>query len=711
MKRTLSNDDKEDANDQLSKKSRIDNHEQQSFDPKSEIENSVGITEYIALNQVKPFYGIQKRNPYDFLVNEVDMDGNVVELIDTSIPDDLKEGGKILTQEEKIEKQNEGYLTLKQDELISDEKLEQLKQFVDKLEEEKANMNEKSKSGKISMDDVPSFILDVETDKAKRSKTHEHMKTYFSHVLISDSTNTPQGTAVRARYNLGTDQLNNMLVKNAYNSKQAKKTKAKKRKAGTKKDQSSFFDPRNAAWPKDRPKYLQFTLAKQNMDTTNAMSQIARTIHVNSNVFTWAGTKDKRAITTQLVTAFKLPVEKLAVINNSRQGENIQVGQFKFVPNKLVLGQLKGNRFSLTIRRITQRDPSDTDADIQLALETIQDTGFINYFGMQRFGMEGNPTHKLGEGVLKNDWEKVVKSILTSRCAKNPGVKAVIDQFYIDGNAQAAMIKLKSGSAIEKALLSGYARSTVNDHSSAFGRLPRNLKTMYVHAYQSYVWNTMTSERIKKYGFKPVVGDLVYTDDKGDMDDAVDTENVETATITEEEQQPQESSASTESASTSDDVTSLSKQREVKILTEQDLDKYTIDQVILPLPGAYIKYPTNEINESFFFELMNKDGITQEHFSRYVEENGTYGAYRTIVAKAKDVKWNIIHHDQPEQKLMLTDFDKIKGITLDPFTGDKCRSLVISFTLPSSTYATMFIRELMKIPSIYSWNQTYNEQR
>ena len=44
---------------------------------------------------------------------------------------------------------------------------------------------------------------------------------------------------------------------------------------------------------------------------------------------------------------------------------------------------------------------------------------------------------------------------------------------------------------------------------------------MYVHAYQSYVWNAIVSERIKRFGHEaPIVGDVVYADVNDGEEDA-----------------------------------------------------------------------------------------------------------------------------------------------------------------------------------------------
>lgn len=50
---------------------------------------------------------------------------------------------------------------------------------------------------------------------------------------------------------------------------------------------------------------------------------------------------------------------------------------------------------------------------------------------------------------------------------------------------------------------------------------------MYVHAYQSYVWNAVVSERIRRYGCdKPVVGDLVFQQEEPEVSEELSVDTV-----------------------------------------------------------------------------------------------------------------------------------------------------------------------------------------
>lgn len=49
----------------------------------------------------------------------------------------------------------------------------------------------------------------------------------------------------------------------------------------------------------------------------------------------------------------------------------------------------------------------------------VQKFGFINYFGLQRFGTGGAPTSEVGIAMLKEDWKGAVKLIMTPRIGEN----------------------------------------------------------------------------------------------------------------------------------------------------------------------------------------------------------------------------------------------------------------------------------------------------
>ena len=40
-------------------------------------------------------------------------------------------------------------------------------------------------------------------------------------------------------------------------------------------------------------------------------------------------------------------------------------------------------------------------------------------------------------------------------------------------------------------------------------QIPRNMRLMYVHSYQSHVWNKAASFMMREYGLAPAVGDLI----------------------------------------------------------------------------------------------------------------------------------------------------------------------------------------------------------
>lgn len=171
---------------------------------------------------------------------------------------------------------------------------------------------------------------------------------------------------------------------------------------------------------------------------------------INSGELGYGGTKDKRACTTQWVTVRKLPAMDVAhtlnrtfidslrhlesnkdgdagenASHNNHRARQLLAGSFSYVDAPLQLGDLKGNRFGITLRRLRphrglneKRNPNETRAQAEAALcstvaaacEAAAASGgaFVNFFGLQRFGSGGVSTASVGAAVLRNDWPKVI---------------------------------------------------------------------------------------------------------------------------------------------------------------------------------------------------------------------------------------------------------------------------------------------------------------
>jgi tRNA pseudouridine13 synthase len=68
---------------------------------------------------------------------------------------------------------------------------------------------------------------------------------------------------------------------------------------------------------------------QENCDTQAAISTLCRLLRCKPNVFGYAGTKDKRAVTVQSVTAFRVRPQRLANLNAAMKGNSITLGNFR----------------------------------------------------------------------------------------------------------------------------------------------------------------------------------------------------------------------------------------------------------------------------------------------------------------------------------------------------------------------------------------------
>lgn len=105
----------------------------------------------------------------------------------------------------------------------------------------------------------------------------------------------------------------------------------------------------------------------------------------------------------------------------------------------------------------------------------------------------------MGIALLKGDWKSAARLILQPLPSDNESMTQA-KKLYLEGNIKGALDLLPSRSLPEKAVLEGYLEFGPEHHLQSINKINRNTRTLYVHAYQSYVWNHVVSERVHRFG-------------------------------------------------------------------------------------------------------------------------------------------------------------------------------------------------------------------
>jgi tRNA pseudouridine13 synthase len=233
--------------------------------------------------------------------------------------------------------------------------------------------------------------------------------------------------------------------------------------------------------------FLICRLTKTNWELQHAVKEIAKRLGISHRRIGWAGTKDRNAITRQLISLFNVTAEQVAavslkdisleVIGNSNEG--------------LALGNLQGNLFDIVIRDTESLDLAGQVGEITATLAD----GVPNYFGLQRFGALRPVTHRVGEWMLRGDYEQAVMTYIGMEFPGEPDhMKAIRSVFRETRDPGAALHSLPVHMNYERAMLH-HLYTHEGDYAGALKELPPKLLSMFVSAYQSYLFNCALSRR------------------------------------------------------------------------------------------------------------------------------------------------------------------------------------------------------------------------
>lgn len=431
-------------------------------------------------------------------------------------------------------------------------------------------------------------------------------------------------------------------------------------------------------WAELGGEHLHFSLLKENKDTMEVISFISSRLGMKPRSFAFAGTKDRRGVTVQRVSVFRKNAEQIAHLNRDMWGSKI--GDYTYEKHALELGDLTGNEFHITLRDCQFPGADNLDDEGKLALankvvggavESIQSHGFLNYYGLQRFGTYLIGTDDIGKLILKNDYKGAVDAILSfsPEClsagqdpdfvtsdgkplSRDDIARAkAIDIFRTTGRAKEALDKLPRKFSAESTIIRHLERGDrKTDYMGAILQINRNLRLMYVHAYQSLVWNHAVSERWGQSGDKVVEGDLVLVEANADKPAVEELDqNGEVVILP----------AADDTAVSTDDMFQRARPLSAD---EAASGKFSIFDIVLPTPGYDIEYPMNAIGD-FYKAFMGSErggGLDPANMRRAQKDFSLSGSYRKMMGTVgNDVTYEVKAYTEDNEQMVETDLDRI----------------------------------------------------
>jgi len=394
--------------------------------------------------------------------------------------------------------------------------------------------------------------------------------------------------------------------------------------------------PSFSAELKDR--FTIFNLIKINKNTFKAIRSISRALKIPFEKIKYSGLKDKCSISIQRASIRGNYIDRLRKLKI----RDVFVRNILPSKNGVNLGSNWGNNFNITIRKI-EKD-NYLKEKINLMLTSLMKHGFPNYYGLQRFGYFRPNSHLLGRYLLENRHKEVFNEfVLNTYPTESLEAQKLREDLRKNGDLEKAYNSFPKGLDYERMMIK-YLMKHDNDYEGAVDRLPSYLIKLLISSFQSFLFNKLVSLRIKK-------GISLFEPEKGDTISILDDDN--------------------------------GKITNTKYIYGGLYDDYLNKAlklnraaIVIPLIGYDTNLTEFPLMRDLFFEVLKEAKIDREIYSSELLTTYEFkGSLRSMIVKPIGLK------------ILELDEDDIFPNTM---------KLKIEFSLQKGSYATIFLRELIK---------------
>ncbi len=254
----------------------------------------------------------------------------------------------------------------------------------------------------------------------------------------------------------------------------------------------------------DKGSHIVLRVTKKNWDTMNFVRVLSNALHISRKAVGYAGTKDKKALTIQ---HFSIPVKHDELLDRIQKIriKDVQIEIAGYINRNLKLGDLVGNLF-----RIVLYYPDYPDK-IPSITEDLKERGIPNFFGIQRFGTLRFITHEVGKLILLRKYKEAFWVYVAKPSeVEDHEIRKIRENMWNERDPKTGLKELPKYLIYERNMLQKLREG--KSEVEAILSLPKNLKLMFIHAYQSYLFNILLSERIMEFDSLKIIEKDDYAD-------------------------------------------------------------------------------------------------------------------------------------------------------------------------------------------------------